>query len=363
LVVLLLALAAPRARAQPSEPPVDPAAAKAARVLTVIRSTDWPEAAFSAPDSPIVIGILGEGGASDALKRAAVDQRIRGRSVEVRQLPSPQPAPGQEAISETDLDDLARRTRQSHVLFVSESVRDRAQALLRRLGAASVLTVSDAEDFTSRGGMLDLVVREGHVVVDANPERIKNAQLRVGPEVLPAKDVDRATAIKAGMVLNFIRYTDWPAAAFAAPEDPIVIGMVGDGEMGVAVKRALLEQRVRGRALEVRQIPSLKAPPGRTAIADADLEAFAARVRAVHAVFICDSEREALDQILRRLGDSDVLTVSDIDSFAQRGGMLGLTIRRKRVAVEANPAKIQKTSLKVSSQLLRLAQTVQSREH
>jgi hypothetical protein len=53
--------------------------------------------------------------------------------------------------------------------------------------------------------------------------------------------------------------------------------------------------------------------------------------------------------------------VSDIEEFAASGGMLGLTIRERRIAFDANEDAVREAGLRVSSQVLRLARTVRSR--
>jgi hypothetical protein len=347
---------AAQCRAQTVEPAQ--AAASAGAVLNIVRNTEWPAAAFAATGSPIVICVLDDAGteAAEALKRAASGQLFHGRAVEVRRLTSPKPG-----APEDDLNELLRQARAAHVLFVRDAASEHVDALLQRLGNADVLTVGDTEAFADRGGMFGLTVRAGRTVIDANPEKIQATQLKVAPQLLQSREADRASTVKAGMVLNFIRYTDWPATAFVAAESPIIIGVLGDGEMADVLRRTVSDQRVRGRAIEVRRLTPRKPAPGKQASPDDELDDLLRQALAAHVLFVCDSERDRLDPILRRLGKADVLTVSDMDAFAERGGMLGLAIRRKKVAVDANPEKIQATQLKVSSQLLRLAQTVRTR--
>jgi hypothetical protein len=75
-------------------------------------------------------------------------------------------------------------------------------------------------------------------------------------------------------------------------------------------------------------------------------------------LFISASERNRLRWILEQLRDAPVLTVSDMDHFAERGGMIHLTSQGKRIRFTINVAAIDRAKLKAASQLLRLATIV-----
>jgi hypothetical protein len=65
-----------------------------------------------------------------------------------------------------------------------------------------------------------------------------------------------------------------------------------------------------------------------------------------------------LQQILEVSRTAPVLTVGDMDQFAQRGGMINLTTEENRIRFEINVKAIERVGLKASSQLLRLARIV-----
>jgi predicted dinucleotide-utilizing enzyme len=332
-------------------------ALKTSAVWEAIRSTEWPGSAFSAPDSHLILAIVGEGELGTRLTRTAAEQRVRGRSVEVRLLKYPDQSAAPTPAYETELREFFEKTRAAHALFVCDSERDHVETIANGLGNANVLTLSDIDAFTGRGGMLGPTLSRGRVVFKTNLARIHGTQLKVGLPLPDAAENDRASTIKAAMVLNFIRYTDWPANAFAAAENPIILTIVGNGEMGDQLMRAIKDQSVHGRAVEVRQLAWPLPREGRDPNSDGDAQEFRRNVRASHVLFICDSERTRVESLFKILEGANVLTVSDTDGFVVRGGMLGLTLRRERVAFDANPDEIQKTQLKVSSQLLRLART------
>ena len=57
---------------------------KAAFLYNFITFTDWPAAAFSGPDSPYVIGVLGEDPFGAALDEIVKGEQIKGRPLVVR---------------------------------------------------------------------------------------------------------------------------------------------------------------------------------------------------------------------------------------------------------------------------------------
>src|SRR5436305_4926410 len=42
-------------------------------------------------------------------------------------------------------------------------------------------------------------------------------------------------SVKAAFLLNFTRYTDWPASAFASDADPLVLCIIGQDPFGPAL--------------------------------------------------------------------------------------------------------------------------------
>jgi hypothetical protein len=174
-------------------------------------------------------------------------------------------------------------------------------------------------------------------------------------------DEDRALKIKAGMLLNFVRYTDWPPERFATAEGSLIVTVVGTGGFDMYIEATLNNQRVRDRRVEVRRLRVPQPAAGEGQISEGARAEFAGQITASHVVCICESEKDRVESILKDLGTSDTLTVSDIKDFAERGGMLGLTIRNAKIAFDANQRVIERTRLKVSSQLMRVARVVESK--
>ena len=77
-----------------------------------------------------------------------------------------------------------------------------------------------------------------------------------------------------------------------------------------------------------------------------------------HILFISASEKAWLPAMLSGLGEASVLTVSDMEHFTERGGMISLRLVGQKVRFDINLDATERAGLKLSSQLLRLARVI-----
>jgi hypothetical protein len=170
-----------------------------------------------------------------------------------------------------------------------------------------------------------------------------------------ARQQPDVTEIEGAFLVNFLRYTQWPASSFEGPDSPYVVTVVG-AERAAAGVRAVAEAvgSIEGRRIEVR---SLTAPRGsRAAPFDSPQDEQArAQLRASHLVFFHESAGRVHPQVLADLARLPVLTVSDTHGFTAHGGMLGLVRNDRRIVFQANPVAIRNASLLVSAKVLKLA--------
>lgn len=153
--------------------------------------------------------------------------------------------------------------------------------------------------------------------------------------------MQREYEIKAAYLYNFINYIDWPENAFPTPGGTITIGVVGENPIGTALD-VLNGKQVKGRTLALKQITDPK---------DFDQ---------CQIVFISSSEKARLPELLGKLKDSRVLSVSEIDGFAEQGGIINFISEHNKVRFEINPDAARRLGLNISSELLKLAKLVKS---
>jgi len=143
--------------------------------------------------------------------------------------------------------------------------------------------------------------------------------------------------VKAGFILNFAKYTEWPAGAL----DGGNLRVCGLGNQLLSGKLAQMQGRqVQGHEIQVRSTMRVD------------------EWRDCHVLFIPAGEKQRLELVLRALAQTPVLTVSDGEDFTRSGGMIGLKLRAGRVRFDINLAAVRKAGLNLSSQLLKLADEV-----
>lgn len=143
--------------------------------------------------------------------------------------------------------------------------------------------------------------------------------------------------LKAAFLVNFVKFVDWPQIAFAGERTPLAICVYGKDPFGRGLDAAVEGQRLGERILHVQRPDGLD-----------DLDA-------CHVLFVGLSERHRLGQVLARVEGRPVLTVADTEGFLNAGGMINLVLELDRVRFLVNPQAAERSGLKISSKLLRLA--------
>jgi hypothetical protein len=175
-------------------------------------------------------------------------------------------------------------------------------------------------------------------------ELLKRAKIIAAAALLLMAPLRLATAsqseyaLKAVFVYNFCRFIDWPDSAFASPNEPLIIGIIGDDPFGSLLNEAVEGEKYHNRPI---RIDHFRTP---------------ADVKRCHLLFVSHVGAGRLDPILAAVAGKSVLTVSETEDFLNRGGMITLTTEQNRVRLRINPAAIQAANLAVSSKLLRVAE-------
>ncbi len=139
---------------------------KAAYLYYFSTFVDWPPETHSRAGKALIIGVLGE----DPFG-AILDETLRGKSVSDRGIVVRRFANIKEA-------------RDSHVLFISASERDRLPSILKGLEGAAVLTVGDFDQFAARGGQIAFRTEERKVRFDINVAAVEKARLKISAQLM-----------------------------------------------------------------------------------------------------------------------------------------------------------------------------------
>jgi hypothetical protein len=144
--------------------------------------------------------------------------------------------------------------------------------------------------------------------------------------------------LKAVFLFNFTKYVEWPTAAFADTQAPMVIGVLGDDPFGTALDEVVRGEKVGGRALVVRRYTAKE------------------EIKDCQILYISQSETSRMEQIVTSLKGRSVLTVGDFDKFTDRGGMIWLVTENNKIRLKINLEAAKAANLTISSSLLRAAE-------
>jgi hypothetical protein len=174
-----------------------------------------------------------------------------------------------------------------------------------------------------------------HCALRALPFLLSLAVLLPALAAASPAQTHNADAVKTAFVFNLTKYVEW---RHSRPD--LIIGFAGGGPLGERLSSSLS-----GKISESKTIRVVLDPSGE-ALGNCDilfLGAMPARTR--HA-------------LLQKVRDKGVLTVSDDESFAKEGGMVGLVTVGDHVQIEINLEVVEAARLRISSRLLNVAALV-----
>jgi hypothetical protein len=167
-------------------------------------------------------------------------------------------------------------------------------------------------------------------------------------------DKSKANKIKAGLLYNMTKMVTWPENSFV-DDKPVSILFLGkdDNEIG-----SYFESQVRSRSLTVKGRKISVKQISQTELDDVVRE----KIKKCHILFIMSSYKGPILKLLHAIGNRPVLVVGESSSFPEEGGMIGLSIEKKRVSISVNLDAVKNTDLKISAQFLQHAKIVKKEQ-
>jgi hypothetical protein len=142
--------------------------------------------------------------------------------------------------------------------------------------------------------------------------------------------------VEAAYLYNFGKFVTWPATR-AANSDTFQICVLGKDPFGPALDTIVSGESLGGKKIEVLRLASIQ------------------RTQSCMILFISSSEESQLPAIFIAAKTFNLLTVSNIGHFAERGGDIGLVREQDRVRFEVNRSATDEAHLQLSSELLKVA--------
>jgi hypothetical protein len=144
--------------------------------------------------------------------------------------------------------------------------------------------------------------------------------------------------VKAGFIYNFVKFVEWPPAAF---ENDNVIGLCFASDNPFSdVLFELNDRTVSGKKIKVKKYKDDDSTEG------------------CNIFYFGTMNKSFIQERLTDLRDRSVLTIGEIEGFAQMGGIINFFMDQRRLRFEVNVDAARKAGLKLSSQILMSAEIV-----
>jgi hypothetical protein len=141
---------------------------------------------------------------------------------------------------------------------------------------------------------------------------------------------------EAALLIKIGKFVHWPDAAFARSHGALQLCILGADEAAATID-SLDGTKLQDRVIAVVHLSGAEESSG------------------CQIIFISRSEGERLGQALSSVAHSPVLTVSDMEGFIARGGMIGLTTVNGKSGFEINRAASSRAGLTIGAQLMQIA--------
>ena len=145
--------------------------------------------------------------------------------------------------------------------------------------------------------------------------------------------------VQAAYILNFIKFSTWPASAFTNDQQDIILGILGEDFFGTTLD-AIDGKFIMNRHLQVIRLKRNDNPQG------------------CHLLYISSSENRHLKQILTGIHGKPILTISDMDNFASDGGMIQIKKISGKIQLFVNINALASSGLQLRANLLKIATLV-----
>lgn len=143
---------------------------KALFLFNFTQFVEWPSDAFSEPNAPLVIGILGADPFGPYLDETIANEEANGHPLIIDRYRN------------------MEEVKTCHILFINSQEINKV-ALNESLKERSILTVSDAPNFIQEGGMIRFFIKSNKIQFQINPNAAKMAGLNISSKLLRLAEI------------------------------------------------------------------------------------------------------------------------------------------------------------------------------
>ncbi len=153
--------------------------------------------------------------------------------------------------------------------------------------------------------------------------------------------ISREYQLKAVLLWRLAQFTQWPSDAFASPESPIAICVLGENPFGDAIDAAAYGETAQGRPLVVQRHRSID------------------QTKMCHILFISAPVARQVKELTAALAGRSILTVTDAEATGPSyTGMVQFMTEQNKIKLVINLKAVTAARLVLDSRLLRVADVV-----
>jgi hypothetical protein len=145
--------------------------------------------------------------------------------------------------------------------------------------------------------------------------------------------------IQAGYLYQLTKFVSWPESAFSSATSPFRICVTPQADIRPFLE-PLQSRNTAGRAIAVAELVTSDA------------------IGQCQVLVISGHDHDRLSEWLKILGTAPVLTVSALDGFAERMGMIGFVVSGGKLKLDINLDNLQRNHLVASAKLLEVARRI-----
>jgi len=146
--------------------------------------------------------------------------------------------------------------------------------------------------------------------------------------------------LKVEFLYRFVKFVSWPHAALPPLSEPMVFCVVGGDSLHALLDDLMQDRQLKDRDIVVRRLDSPES------------------LGACHVLFAGANTDEQVLPILQEAKGYSILTVGESAAFYTGGGIIRFVLSGGRLRFDVNSEAAANANLRISSQLLKLARTV-----
>ncbi len=149
--------------------------------------------------------------------------------------------------------------------------------------------------------------------------------------------------MKAVYLERFSRFIDWPEeTAMDDTTKPFVIALIGDTPLYETLKSVFADQKILKKNVVIRFATDTS------------------EIKTPHVLFISESEKNNVSDIVSTVNKKAVLTIGDTEGFAELGVLINLYLADGKVRFEINEESVKESPLSISYHLMRMAKIIKT---